>query len=117
MPSLSFPHTALHPPRPTTALSPAAPIQPLASVDIVLAPILDVDALEPAWRDLAARADHSFFLSWPWVGTWLRHLPNGTEPHLLTARVSNRIVGLAVVCRRPALRLGLRRRSRFLLSR
>jgi CelD/BcsL family acetyltransferase involved in cellulose biosynthesis len=102
--SLSFPRTA-------------APIPLCASaVDVAISPIADIDELEPSWRALAAQAEHSFFLSWPWIGTWLRHLPAGTEPHLLTARISGRIVGLAVLCRRPAWRLRLRPRSRWLLN-
>src|SRR6185312_3345625 len=31
-----------------------------------------VDGLERMWRELEARADGSFFLSWHWIGCWLR---------------------------------------------
>jgi CelD/BcsL family acetyltransferase involved in cellulose biosynthesis len=86
------------------------------TLDVALVPIDDVASLEPIWREVAARADHSFFLSWPWIGTWLRHLPEGTAPHLLTAMFCGRIVGLAVVCRRRAWPLALRPRSRWLLN-
>jgi hypothetical protein len=55
--------------------------------DVALVPIDDVASIESIWRDVVARADHSFFLSWPWIGTWLRHLPKKSAPHLLTAMV------------------------------
>lgn len=32
---------------------------------------IDLPALEALWRSLQTRADHSFFLDWNWVGTWL----------------------------------------------
>jgi CelD/BcsL family acetyltransferase involved in cellulose biosynthesis len=48
------------------------------------------------WRDLERRAEPSFFLSWLWVGSWLRALPDGLDTRLLTVRRGGEIVGLGV---------------------
>ncbi|MFX9754882.1 hypothetical protein ABTP20_19125, partial [Acinetobacter baumannii] len=61
-------------------------------------------------------ATHSFFLSWLWIGTWLRHIPDGTQPHVLVARSSGKIVGLAIICRRRVWSLGPHARARWLLN-
>jgi CelD/BcsL family acetyltransferase involved in cellulose biosynthesis len=85
------------------------------AVEVRIEPLWDLAATEAAWRDLEARAAPSFFLSWLWIGTWLAHLPKDAEPHLLVARTHERIVGMAVMCRGKAWRLGLRPRARWLL--
>lgn len=41
-------------------------------VDVQEAPA--AHALETEWRALLPRSDASFFLSWPWIGTWLRRV-------------------------------------------
>ena len=48
-------------------MNPAAP-RIIFSVE----PLANLDSLEVMWRDLQARADCSFFLSWQWIGCWLR---------------------------------------------
>src|SRR5258705_2675894 len=72
--------------------------------------------LETSWKELEARATHSFYLSWLWIGTWLRHLPKAAQPHVLVARASGKIVGLAIICRRRAWGLGLHAGTRWLLN-
>src|SRR5207245_5386156 len=67
-------------------------------------------------KELEARVTHPFFLSWLWIGTWLRHLPDGAQPHVLVARSSSKIVGLAIICRRGAWSLGPHARARWLLN-
>lgn len=47
-------------------------------------PLPPIDALEPRWRALEARADGSFFLSWTWIGSWLR--ATGARPDLVGVR-------------------------------
>lgn len=47
---------------------------------------IDLPALEALWRSLQARADHSFFLDWNWVGTWLREV--GGAAGALVGRVA-----------------------------
>ncbi|MBR0900648.1 GNAT family N-acetyltransferase [Bradyrhizobium tropiciagri] len=86
-----------------------------ALIDVRIEPLQDIAGLESAWTELEARAPHSFYLSWLWVGTWLSHLPRGAQPHVLTARMSGRIVGLAIVCRRTVWSFGPQGRARWLL--
>lgn len=89
---------------------------PDAVTDVSLEALENVAWLETAWKELEARATHSFFLSWLWIGTWLRHIPDGTQPHVLVARSSGKIVGLAIICRRRVWSLGPHARARWLLN-
>ncbi len=59
----------------------------------------DPASLERDWRALEARSDGSFFLSWDWIGCWLRE--SGVSPHLLVARRAGAVVGLALLQARP----------------
>src|SRR3954471_21734310 len=52
----------------------------------------DVGAL---WRDLEVRTDASFFLSWDWIGCWLRE--TAVSPYLIIARYQDRIVAMALL--------------------
>ncbi len=57
--------------------------------------------LEQRWRALEARSVASFFTSWTWIGTWLKHLPSALDCRLLTARRGGNCVGLAIVVAGP----------------
>lgn len=88
-----------------------------AVIDVTVETLPDIARLETIWKELEARATHSFYLSWLWIGTWLRHLPEGAQPHVLVARTSSsRIVGLAIICRRRAWSFGPHARARWLLN-
>ncbi len=117
MPSTSVTSSAIHDLRPAAVR--AVPIHPVprhgAAIDVTVEPMQDLVGLETAWNDLAARTAHSFYLSWLWIETWLRHLPKGAEPHVVVARASSRVVGLAIICPRRAWRLAPRARMRWLL--
>lgn len=53
------------------------------------------DALAARWRALAARSEASFFLSWTWIGSWLR--ATGARPTLLSLSTPDgEEVGLAL---------------------
>jgi protein-tyrosine-phosphatase/CelD/BcsL family acetyltransferase involved in cellulose biosynthesis/predicted ATP-grasp superfamily ATP-dependent carboligase len=52
----------------------------------------DVAAL---WRDLETRTDASFFLSWDWIGCWLRE--SVVSPYLIIARHQDRIIAMALL--------------------
>ncbi len=54
------------------------------------------------WQDLEARADGSFFLSWAWIGTWLKMID--CQPHLVVARLDGRVMGLGLVHARLKIR-------------
>lgn len=49
------------------------------------------------WQSVAARGRHSFFLTWHWVGCWLRE--SGVSPVLLFAMRGQTPVGAAILCR------------------
>ncbi|MER8779516.1 MULTISPECIES: GNAT family N-acetyltransferase [unclassified Mesorhizobium] len=85
-------------------------------IDVTVQALPDIARLETVWKELEARATHSFYLSWLWIGTWLRHLPGSAQPHVLVARTSSRIVGLAIICRRRAWSFGRHPRARWLLN-
>lgn len=66
-----------------------------ARLEVALEPAPEPAALEPVWRSLLARADASFFLSWPWIGTWLEH---AVGPRWLARiTVDGALVGLALL--------------------
>lgn len=44
-------------------------------LEVELGPAPEPAALEREWRALVDRSDASFFLSWPWIGTWLERSP------------------------------------------
>jgi CelD/BcsL family acetyltransferase involved in cellulose biosynthesis len=87
-----------------------------AVIDVSVETLQNIARLETSWKELEARATHSFYLSWLWIGTWLRHLPKAAQPHVLVARASGKIVGLAIICRRRAWSLGLHAGARWLLN-
>lgn len=61
-------------------------------------PLANLRGLEAMWRDLEARADGSFFLSWHWIGCWLRE--SGLRPALMIGRLDGRVVSLALFVER-----------------
>ncbi len=87
-----------------------------AVIDVSVETLQNIARLETSWKELEARATHSFYLSWLWIGTWLRHLPEGAQPHVLVARASSTIVGLAIICRRRAWSFGPHAGARWLLN-
>ena len=60
----------------------------------------DPAALAGDWIELESRADGNFFLSWRWIGTWLR--VTGARPLLVKASENGIILALGLVnpCRR-----------------
>src|SRR4051812_4857769 len=63
-----------------------------------------LNRLEAIWRDLEARADGSFFLSWRWIGCWLRE--TGLRPAIVVGRLDGRVVSLALLVTRRVWRRG-----------
>ena len=64
-------------------------------------------ALEREWRDLEMRGEHSFFMSWFWIGSWLERLPVDVPRWLLRAESGGRVVGLGVICANTVRRHGM----------
>lgn len=56
-----------------------------------------LNELAADWNDLETRADGSFFLSWHWIGSWLKCLPPNIAPEVLYVRSGERVVGLAMI--------------------
>jgi CelD/BcsL family acetyltransferase involved in cellulose biosynthesis len=82
--------------------------------EISLEPLPTLDALEPVWKDLDHRGTHSFFVTWTWIGTWLRLIPWDFTPRLLTLRKAGVVVAAAlVVPRRDTRRFGRVRQLHF----
>ncbi len=66
-----------------------------ASVIATQEPLPPIEALEPRWRALEGAADGSFFLSWTWIGAWLR--ATGARPDLVSvADDAGTEIGLAL---------------------
>ncbi|MBS0437679.1 MAG: GNAT family N-acetyltransferase [Proteobacteria bacterium] len=65
-------------------------------LQIELIPAPAPTELAAEWTALEARAQHSFFVSWTWIGAWLAALPGELRPCLLRARRGARVVGLAL---------------------
>ncbi|HET7085352.1 MAG TPA: GNAT family N-acetyltransferase [Rhizomicrobium sp.] len=64
-------------------------------MEIILSDSYGPAELETRWRDLARRADSGFFLSWRWIGTWLR--VTGAKPLLAAAVRQGETVGLGLL--------------------
>lgn len=62
-----------------------------------IAPLDDLARLETAWRELEARADRAFFLSWTWIGTWVETF--ASRPWVVEVTgPDGRIIGLGLFC-------------------
>lgn len=69
-------------------------MKPLAAK---IAPLVDLPRLETVWRELETRADRSFFLSWPWIGTWLETFAK--RPWIVEISAPDgKIIGLGAFC-------------------
>src|SRR5690606_12463981 len=79
-------------------------------VTFSLRPLDDPAALEPLWINLERRAEPSFFRSWQGIANWLRTLPAGIRPWLLSlCDDGGTITGLALLTPRRVRRLGVLR--------
>jgi len=60
-----------------------------------IVPMPLADALAALWRELEARADATFFLSWDWIGCWIEE--TGLRPAILIGRDRGRVVLLGAL--------------------
>lgn len=65
------------------------------------------DQAERLWRRLENDADVPFFVSWIWIGTWLRCLPESVRPQLLIGTRGGEPVGAAILVSRRKRRRGM----------
>jgi uncharacterized membrane protein YcfT len=73
------------------------PYEPPAPLRITWKPLDEQLNLESLWRDLVSRSSCSFFLTWPWIGSWLEQLPALSDTHLVLVHSEERIVGAAIL--------------------
>lgn len=66
-----------------------------AQLSVSISRIAEVGDVAGQWSDLELRSDATFFLSWDWIGCWLRQ--SGASPYLLTVRHGGVVVGLALL--------------------
>jgi CelD/BcsL family acetyltransferase involved in cellulose biosynthesis len=64
-------------------------------VEITLSASYDPSVLAAAWMELESRADGGFFLSWQWIGTWLR--VTGAKPVLVKASDAGTVMALGLL--------------------
>jgi CelD/BcsL family acetyltransferase involved in cellulose biosynthesis len=67
----------------------------------------ELATLKGRWEQLAAKSPHSFFLSWPWISTWLHCVPSKINPMLLSVSSDGELVGAAIIVKRTIWRHNL----------
>lgn len=67
----------------------------------------EVPILEQRWRQLAASSPHSFFLSWPWISTWLHCVQPTVKPTLLSVSAHRQLLAAAIIVKRTIWRHNL----------
>jgi hypothetical protein len=60
-----------------------------AVIDVSVETLKDIARLETSWKELEARATHSFYLSWLWIGALATPFPGGRA----TTRSRRSVVG------------------------
>jgi len=57
---------------------------------------INTDELDELWLDLQLRADCSYFQSWGWMQSWLRHVVSDINYQLIKVTLDEVVVGLGV---------------------
>ena len=84
---------------------------------ITAKPLKGIDLLGQEWLELESRSsNHSFFLSWYWIGNWLRLVKPQCSPMVMRIISEGRLVGLAIICKGKAPVLRYARVSQLLLN-
>ena len=52
--------------------------------------------IEREWNDLQQRANHSYFQSWGWIGTWLDQIAIELQPIVIKIYLQDRLIGLGL---------------------
>jgi hypothetical protein len=66
-------------------------------IEIDVGPIPDFAQLEQMWIAMDLVGQHSFFLTWQWIGSWLRSLASFANLNLIRITIQNELVGLAII--------------------
>ena len=64
----------------------------------------ELSEVEARWRLLEEQANCSFFISWAWIGTWLKTLPSLSNLKLFEAKLEDEVIGLAIIGRHASRR-------------
>lgn len=76
-------------------------------IEVSITDIHDVPQLASQWAQLELNVKPAYFLSWGWVGTWLKLLPDTITPKVLMAKYKGETVGLAILIQNTLSRKGL----------
>src|ERR1700754_4880805 len=79
----------------------------------VLLPEQPLSAVEAIWHRLDRAGQHSFFLTWTWIGAWLRNIPPGRRPGLACLIQGDEVLGAVLVGSHSRRRLLLPERKAF----
>mgnify|MGYP001574940841 CR=1 FL=1 len=72
--------------------------QPPIAINITASPVQNLDQLQRQWLELEGQSSgHSFFVSWHWIGAWLRNLPASIQPQLLRVNDAGKTIGLGIL--------------------
>jgi hypothetical protein len=74
---------------------------------ISISPLPELRVLGERWRQLAAGAPHSFFLSWPRISTWLHCIQPTVTPMFLSVSSSGQLLAPAIVVKKTIWRHNL----------
>jgi hypothetical protein len=68
------------------------------NIQITIEPLScsQIEPLKKQWLTLEVDANPAFFLSWKWIGTWLKQIKSTEKIILVKAQHQNRIVGLGI---------------------
>ena len=81
-------------------ISPVMPASDPLVYTVTASPVGDLESLGCEWRALESLSSrHSFFLSWHWIGSWLKCLPASERPLVLRIKEQDKAIGLAILCR------------------
>jgi CelD/BcsL family acetyltransferase involved in cellulose biosynthesis len=64
-------------------------------MEITISTSYDLSGLAADWMELESRADGGFFLSWRWMGSWLK--ASGAQPLLVKAQKDGKTVALGLL--------------------
>lgn len=81
-------------------------VEPI-TIDCRLDLVDDIAKIGPMWCELQERSACSYFLTWNWIGAWLRQIPPHLRPMLFVAHESGSLIGLAIMIPKRVRRHGI----------
>ena len=91
----------------------------LNAIQITVNPLLSkqIISLKEKWLALEAKSSSLFFLSWKWIGPWLKQVSSSEKLILVQAMQHNQIVGLGIFTEQKVTRYALLKSTQWLLHR